>query len=50
MVDLILAHSDHIVAAMFVLIAGAMLLARPKVSCCRQPRWERHRPEHRRRS
>lgn len=49
MVDLILAHSDHIVAAMFVLIAGAMLLARPKVSCCRQPRWERHQPGNQRR-
>lgn len=43
MLSIILAHGDHIVAAMFLLIALAMLLARPRVSCCRRHRWERHR-------
>ena len=43
MLTLILSHSDHIVAAMFLLIAIALLVARPKVSCCRQQRWERRR-------
>lgn len=47
MLSLILSHSDHIVTAMFLLIAVALLLARPKVSCCRKPRWERYPPDHR---
>jgi hypothetical protein len=50
MLTLILTHSDHIVTAMFLLIAGALLLARLKVSCCRRNRWERHPPDSRRRS
>jgi hypothetical protein len=49
MLNLILTHSDHIVAAMFLLIAVTLLLARPKVSCCRRPRWERHPPGNHRR-
>lgn len=47
--NLILTYSDHLVAAMFLLIAVALLAARPRVSCCRRPRWERHSPGNRRR-
>ena len=49
MVDLILIHSDQIVAALFLLMAVTLLIARPKVTCCRRHRWERHlRGDHRR--
>jgi hypothetical protein len=48
MLNLILSHSDHTVAAMFVLIAVVLLLTRPKLSCCRTHRWERNWPSNHR--
>ena len=41
MLELIQTYSDQIVTAIFVAIPLALLLLRPKISCCRQRRWER---------
>ncbi len=40
MLDFIQTHSDHIVMVIVAAIPIALLLVRPKVSCCRRRRWE----------
>jgi hypothetical protein len=44
MLTFLITHSDQIILAVLWLAFLALLIMRPRVTCCRRRRWERGRP------